>query len=34
MRIPLITQHSVNGINITHVKPKAKKMHLMKIEVS
>ena len=34
MRIPLITQHSVNGINITHIKPKAKKMHFMKIEVS
>jgi hypothetical protein len=32
--VPLITQHSVNGINITHVKPKAKKMHFMKIEVS
>ncbi len=34
MRIPLISQHTINGRNITHYKPKAKKMHFMKIEVS
>lgn len=28
---PLISQHSFNAINISYVKPKAKKMHLMKI---
>jgi hypothetical protein len=32
--VPLISQHSINGRNITHFKEKAKKMHFMKIEVS
>lgn len=31
VREPLISQHSFNALNISHVKPKAKKMHLMKI---
>jgi hypothetical protein len=34
MRVPLITQHSKNAINISYYKEKAKKMHFMKIEVS
>jgi hypothetical protein len=33
-RLPLISQHSYNERNITYVKPKAKKMHLMKIVVT
>lgn len=33
-KVPLITQHSINGVNITCYKEKAKKMHFMKIEVS
>ncbi|MCM0646947.1 amidase domain-containing protein [Clostridium swellfunianum] len=33
-RVPLISQHSYNLRNATHVKEKAKKMHFMKIEVS
>lgn len=28
---PLISQHSYNALNISYIKPKAKKMHLMKI---
>lgn len=34
MRVPLITQHSRNAVNISYFKEKAKKMHFMKIEVS
>lgn len=34
VRVPLITQHSYNGRNVTHIKDKAKKMHFMKIIVS
>lgn len=30
---PLISQHSFNALNISYVKPKAKKIHLMKIAV-
>ncbi len=30
-REPLISQHSFNALNISYIKPKAKKMHLMKI---
>lgn len=30
---PLITQHSFNAVNISYVKPAAKKMHFMKIRV-
>lgn len=30
-RVPLISQHSFDGLNISYVKPAAKKMHLMKI---
>lgn len=32
-RMPLISQNTYNAVNITHIKPKAKKMHFMKIEV-
>lgn len=31
---PLITQHSFNAINISPIKPRATKMHLMKIVVN
>ncbi|MDF2672138.1 MAG: methylase [Clostridiales bacterium] len=30
---PLISQHSFNALNISYIKPKAKRMHLMKIIV-
>lgn len=30
---PLISQHSFNALNISYIKPKAKKIHLMKIIV-
>lgn len=33
-RIPLISQHSFNALNISYIKPKAKKMHLIKIVVN
>jgi hypothetical protein len=33
LREPLISQHSFNALNISYIKPKAKKMHLMKIIV-
>jgi hypothetical protein len=33
VRVPLISQHSKNGRNISHFKEKARKMHFMKIEV-
>lgn len=33
IREPLISQHSFNALNISYIKPKAKKMHLMKIIV-
>jgi hypothetical protein len=33
IQVPLISQHSVDGRNVTHIKPKAKKMHFMKIQV-
>ena len=32
-RVPLITQHTYNALNISHIKPKASKMHFMKIIV-
>lgn len=31
--VPLITQHTYNAINTTHIKPKASKMHFMKIVI-
>lgn len=33
LKEPLISQHSYNALNISYIKPKAKKMHLMKIIV-
>lgn len=33
IREPLISQHSFNALNISYIKPKAKRMHLMKIIV-
>lgn len=33
-RAPLITQHSYDAVNITYIKPKASRMHLMKIIVT
>jgi hypothetical protein len=33
MRLPLISQHTFNALNISHIKPAAKKMHLMKIKI-
>lgn len=33
-KVPLISQHTYNARNISYVKPQAKKMHFMKIEVS
>lgn len=32
-KVPLITQHSIDAINITHIKPKAQKMHFMQIKI-
>lgn len=34
MKVPLISQNTYNARNISHIKPKAKKMHFMKIEVT
>lgn len=34
VRIPQISQHSVDAANTTYIKPKAKKMHFMKIIIS
>lgn len=31
MRVPLISQHSYDLLNVTHIKPAANKMHFMKI---
>lgn len=33
-RVPLITQHTYNALNISHIKPAASKMHFMKIIVN
>lgn len=33
-KVPVISQHSINGRNISYLKEKAKKMHFMKIIVS
>lgn len=33
MKEPLISQHTFNALNISYIKPKAQKMHLMKIIV-
>lgn len=33
-KAPLITQHSFNAVNIPYIKPKASRMHLMKIIVT
>lgn len=33
VKVPLISQNTYNARNISYIKPKAKKMHLMKIEV-
>lgn len=33
-RVPLISQHTYDARNISYIKPAAKKMHFMKIEVS
>jgi hypothetical protein len=33
-RVPLISQHSFDAANTTYIKPKAKKMHFMKVEIS
>lgn len=34
VKVPLISQNTYNARNISYVKPQAKKMHFMKIEVS
>jgi hypothetical protein len=33
MRVPLISQHTYNALNISHIKPAAKKAHFMKISI-
>lgn len=33
VKLPLITQHTFNALNISYVKPAAKKMHFMKIKI-
>jgi cell wall-associated NlpC family hydrolase len=33
LRVPLISQHSFNALNISYVKPAAKRTHFMKIKV-
>jgi hypothetical protein len=33
VRIPLVSQHSFEGLNIPYMKPKASRMHFMKISI-